>query len=398
MGRNQKPQQSVATSTIVTHLLVAGRHLTGRDVVVAELVRGQGARPGTNSVALVAGPDRIAWPPDCPPPERAVTGSPRGWLRLLRRLNYLGSDNGPVGGSENAAVVLHVHGLRLLLMVAALRATGVIGRWGGRSRPVIVYSNHGFVETTWWRRWALVGEPLLYRAVDAVVVPSRPQLEWLAPRSPRPVRLVPNAVAHTEPATPQQRAAARERFGVGDCGPVVGIVGRLAPEKRLDVFLAAVARIAAVEPGAVGLVAGDGPRAGAVRRAVDRLGLSESIQLTGHLDDVAPVLAALDLLLHTADTEGTPLAVIEAMAAGVPVVASAVGGLPALLGEGRYGVLVPPDRPDLFAAAALGVLADAPGRAERAKAARDYVTEEHGVGRMCTELDRVYALARAGGE
>ncbi len=146
--------------------------------------------------------------------------------------------------------------------------------------------------------------------------------------------------------------------------PVPGrvlVVGRLAPPKRTDLILRAFASISDV-PGAELHVAGDGPGRAAAEELVARLGISGHVRFLGDRDDVPELLAEASALVLASDYEGCPLVVIEAMAAGVPVAATAVGGVGELVEDGRSGILTAPGDADGLAAAMRALLVD-PARA-----------------------------------
>jgi glycosyltransferase involved in cell wall biosynthesis len=161
---------------------------------------------------------------------------------------------------------------------------------------------------------------------------------------------------------PRRRDGARAR-------PVALLsVGRLRPPKD---FLTLVRAVAALEPGSVRLrIAGDGPDRAALSAEVARLGLDGVVELLGERHDVDELLAAADLLVLSSDSEGLPLSVLEAMAAGLPVVASAVGGVPELVRDGETGLLVPPGDPGALARALAGLVADPELRARAGAAGR----------------------------
>jgi glycosyltransferase involved in cell wall biosynthesis len=374
-------------SLAIVHIVFTGSQLSGREVVVAGLARVQNTLPRTRASVVAVGPTASCVPLDAC--GRGIVSVVRGrgpsaWFRALRMLLRLR----PATATTH---VLHTHGLSALLLVCMLRLP-LLSHWQGAA---VVHTNHGFVETLFIRRFLLSFELLLYRFVDRIVVCSPEQAARLAAGS-RPVDLVLNGVEVQRPFTTPQRAAARARLGLQDRFPVIGIVGRLAPEKRHDVFLAAGECIIRSYPDAVLLVAGDGPCRGKVRRIVRERNLTNRVWQMGHVANTADVYAALDLLLHTSDTEGTPLAVIEAMAAGVPVVATAVGGVPALVIDGVHGVLAPRRQPSLLAAAAVRVLADPVLRHTITQSARVHVNEQLSLERMSTQLDDVYTAAKGG--
>lgn len=186
--------------------------------------------------------------------------------------------------------------------------------------------------------------------------------------------VVPNGVDLARFAALPAREAARADLGLPGEGLVVGALGRLDPQKGLDVLVDAFARVRASTGAPVTLaLAGAGPEEAALRARVARLGLDGRVRFLGHRPDVPRVLAAMDVFCMPSRWEGFGLALVEAMAAGRPVIASHVDSLPEVLGDA--GVLVPPDDPAALAGA-LGALLDDPRRRDdlarraRARAAR----------------------------
>ena len=138
----------------------------------------------------------------------------------------------------------------------------------------------------------------------------------------------------------------------------MGVVGRLVPEKGVDVFLRAAALVSAVVPQATFLVVGDGPLRPELERRAGVLGLAGTVTFTGYRSDAARLVGGLDVLAVPARADGTSVVVCEAMAAGVPVVASRVGGLPDLVEDGGSGLLVRPGEPEHLARALVSLLLD----------------------------------------
>jgi glycosyltransferase involved in cell wall biosynthesis len=124
-------------------------------------------------------------------------------------------------------------------------------------------------------------------------------------------------------------------------GPVVGYVGRLSPEKHPALFLHAAALVHARLPQVRFVVIGDGPLRGDLEALAARLRIADAVTFAGECDDMPARYRALDIMLSTSWHEGTPLAVLEAMAAGLPVVATDVGGIPELVVSGTTGWLTP---------------------------------------------------------
>jgi glycosyltransferase involved in cell wall biosynthesis len=173
-------------------------------------------------------------------------------------------------------------------------------------------------------------------------------------------------------------------------GPIVGTAARLVGQKRLDLLLEAAPAILERHPDARFVIAGDGPLRAELERRADGL----PFEFVGWREDVADVLASFDVYVLPSDFEGLVYAVIEAQAAGVPVVATPVGGVPENVVPGETGVLIP--RGDAGAlAAAVNRLLDDPAEAARVAAeARRRVTERYPVERMVRETLHLYSEPR----
>jgi len=169
------------------------------------------------------------------------------------------------------------------------------------------------------------------------------------------------------------RRALRAAEGVPDGRPVVSLDQRLSPPKTPLVFVSALSRILAERPDAVAWIVGDGPLRPAVEAAVAEAGVGARVRFLGVRKDVAAVLSASDVLVHSSGREGLPRVVLEALAIGTPVVATAVGGVPDAVADGVTGRLVPPEDPGALAGAVLATLADPAGAARQAQAGRTAV-------------------------
>jgi glycosyltransferase involved in cell wall biosynthesis len=172
--------------------------------------------------------------------------------------------------------------------------------------------------------------------------------------------------------------------------PLVGIVGRLVPIKDLGTFLEAAARLRASHPEARFAVVGDGEERPRLEATALRLGLAGVVHFFGWRRDLAAVYGDLTAVVNCSLNEGTPVALIEALAAGRPVVATRVGGTPDVLGGGARGALVPPSDPDALARAIADVL-DRPEEARaRAQQGRQHVLARHSITRLLADLDALY--------
>ncbi len=207
------------------------------------------------------------------------------------------------------------------------------------------------------------------------------------------VRLIPNGIDVERPAS-GDRARGRAALGLPPGAPAIGAVGNLYPVKGHAILLRAAASL----PVPVHVViAGRGEEDAALRREAAGLGIGDRLHLLGFRDDVPDLLAAFDIYALPSFSEGQSLALIEAMAAARPIVATAVGGNPELLGAGEpTGLLVPPGDPAALAAALGRLLADPGGAAQLGAAARERARAEFSLAVMLGRYRALYAERLAG--
>jgi glycosyltransferase involved in cell wall biosynthesis len=227
-----------------------------------------------------------------------------------------------------------------------------------------------------------------------VAVSATTAEQALALRDMPPVRLhtIPNGI-RLERYHPdaEARAAARVELGLGD-GWVVGTVGRLDDYKNQALLVRAMAPHLSSRVRLV--IVGDGPARGEVEAAVAALPEPRWVVMTGRRMDVPKLLPAFDVFALSSRTEGLPLVVPEAMAVGLPIVTTAVGGLPGVVDDGQTGALVPID--EAMLAVALGRLIADPERARAmGRRAREVALERYSAARMVDAYLALYARARA---
>jgi glycosyltransferase involved in cell wall biosynthesis len=174
---------------------------------------------------------------------------------------------------------------------------------------------------------------------------------------------------------------------------VLGTVARLDAVKGLDILLRAFARVLERLPEARLLVVGDGPEARALHDLARGLGLRDRVIFTGAIPAAARCLPALDLYVSASRREGLPLAVLEAMACGLAVVATRVTGHVDLIEDGMTGVLVPPEEPAALAAAAMALLQDPARRRAMGQAGRERVETRFVLARMVDQVGALYRQA-----
>lgn len=184
----------------------------------------------------------------------------------------------------------------------------------------------------------------------------------------RKITMLPSFVdtGRIRPATAEQAQAAREKLGIGSDQPVLATVARLSQNKGHSFMLEALAEVRKHIPNVVYLVPGEGDSSwhgeggfrGELERQAAALGVAEHVRFLGYYSDLHTILHATDLLVSPSLREGMQVSLIEAMAAGLPIVASAVGGTPDAVGDGVNGLLVPPSDAPALAHAVITLLGD----------------------------------------
>jgi glycosyltransferase involved in cell wall biosynthesis len=287
--------------------------------------------------------------------------------------------------------VLHTH------QISALFYAGPAARRAGV--PAVVHTEHGKHfgrRRTRWLGW------LAARFADRFVcvsedIAAEVRRHGVAPRAA--VCVVPNGIDTARFARPPRGSAAvRSAWGIPADAPVVGTVGRLHEVKQQDLLLRAFAGARQRGTGAYLMLVGDGPLRPELEGLAAALGVSEWVRFTGFQPRPEEFLGALDVFALTSRSEGMPLAVLEAWAAGVPVIASRVGGVPELIEDGVNGLLFPPGDEAALVAGLCRLLGDR-GYASRlglagAGTARDGFDLRHAAGRYEDHYRAALAVAR----
>lgn len=260
-----------------------------------------------------------------------------------------------------------------------------------RSVPIVT-TVHGFTGGDLRNRFYQWLQSRAYRRFDAVVAVSDPLARQLDARfGSRRLHLLPNA--YSSDAAVLSRASARAEFGVPNDCFLVGWVGRLSREKAPDVLLDAFAH-AEMPTGVRGVILGDGPLSTALHERAAHLDLEQRIALLGSVPNAGRLLSAFDVLVLSSRTEGTPMVVLEAMAAETPIIATRVGGVPDVLPAGT-ALLISPESPSELAQAIRTVVTDRAAALSRARAARRRLDEEYRADAWADRYELIYQHARA---
>lgn len=190
------------------------------------------------------------------------------------------------------------------------------------------------------------------------------------------------------------RLEVRRELGIPDDAWVIGTVGRVAPEKDHALLVRAAAPLLGDRTRLV--IAGSGPEEARLRTLVESDAHARFVHLLGARSDVERVLSALDVFVLSSKTEGLPLVLPEAMAAGLPVVSTAVGGIPSVVREGVTGLLVPAGQPERLRSALASLEADRSRAAQMGRAARQLALERYSRKRMIDDYLALYQGAVGG--
>ena len=245
-----------------------------------------------------------------------------------------------------------------------------------------------------WRtgqaRW--LSRRIYRRAAHVIAVSNRIRRRLIDEDGVPPTRItvIPNALS---PLPARDSDLALSVLAGEPAGPIVGLIARLQPEKGVTYFLEAAARVAQEVPEARFVVVGDGPLRHELARLAEQLGIHERVHFLGFQVEAPALVGAFDVLVVPSLSEGTPLVILEAMAAGVPVVASAVGGIPEQITHGREGLLVRPGDSSAFGAAILSLLRNPEWARRLGEAGRQRVADCFSHDRMVRQTEAVYRAA-----
>jgi glycosyltransferase involved in cell wall biosynthesis len=278
---------------------------------------------------------------------------------------------------------------------------GFLGRQAAlavRPRPVIVHTYHGHVLEGYFgpakARLYLELERALARVSDRLLGVSQATVDdlvRLGVAPPEKFRVLPLGLDLDPLAEPDDglRAASRDELGVGAGEILLAFVGRVAPIKRLDLLLRALAQAREFEPRLRLAVVGDGDERPQLERQAAELGIAAEVLFLGYRRELRPIFVAADIAVLSSDNEGTPVSLIEAAAAGLPAVATDVGGVREVV-TGDTGIVVPRGGVGELASAMVEMAGDPQRREECGRAARRRALGRYGADRLLGDIDSLY--------
>lgn len=240
-----------------------------------------------------------------------------------------------------------------------------------------------------WKRWVM---RQTMRVAELVIINSEAVRDFAVAEEGAPAdrtAYIPNGVEVAAYCQPLSRADLRAELGLPAERLLIGSVGRLTYQKGFDLLLAALAQLPRQDVDL--LLVGQGEDEPALRTQASQLGLQARVHFAGYRHDVPRLLGALDLYVHPARWEGMPNALLEAMAASCPIVASAADGSRELIADGTHGWLVPPEQAGALAQAIAQALAQPAEARRRGAAAHQRAATEFSVEAMVTAWEQALA-------
>jgi glycosyltransferase involved in cell wall biosynthesis len=298
-----------------------------------------------------------------------------------------------------------------------------LAAWLRREEIDLVHAHMYRAEVIGTRAAVAAGVPVIMATVHSSRVRSAADTELLASLTPSMDRLIvpskaiehkvrcegrdaarfaviPNGVDLSRFATPPPRCGIRDELRIPASAPLLGVVARLEAEKGQRFVIDAMATILEAVPAARLLIVGEGSEADALRARAASLGrlVASRVCFTGRREDVSAIIGDLDVAVLPSLREAQGISILEAMARRVPVVASAVGGIPEVITSGLDGLLVPPGEPAALADAVVQLLVDERLRRRIGEAGYRTVAERFSIDAQVRRIEAVYdeELARAG--
>jgi glycosyltransferase involved in cell wall biosynthesis len=234
---------------------------------------------------------------------------------------------------------------------------------------------------------------LLIKITDLIVVPSlflkNLMVEELSIDSTK-ISVIPNAIDLAPFRGKKNRVSAKNSLGISKDTKVIGMVANLLPVKAPDVLIRAVPEVVKKTPDTVFVLAGDGPLQPDLELLAENLRVSKHVRFLGYRSDIADVVAAFDIGVMCSKVETHGISILEMMAAGVPVIAPEVGGIPEIIRHEENGFLLPQGDSDRLAEAIVRLLKRSDFAREMGKRAHEMVFDHFSVDRMVYSMEQLF--------
>jgi glycosyltransferase involved in cell wall biosynthesis len=249
--------------------------------------------------------------------------------------------------------------------------------------PVRIATFHGVIEgsSSWCKR---LHACLINSRITTVLVAVSERVREIAVGEgiqPGNIVVIPNGIEIQDAVISPLHL--RQDLGLPQDAPILLSVGRLTDQKGHDILIAAMPAVLAERANVMLVIVGDGPLHSALEQQVARLGLGGHVRLLGNRNDVRELLSLADIFVLPSRSEGLPLALLEAMGAGLPVIATRIAGAEEVVQEGENGLLVPPENHQALSQALLRLLADPSACRTMGRNGRELVKECYTLNRMC---------------
>lgn len=286
--------------------------------------------------------------------------------------------------------LVHSHGAKAALLA---RPAGLLA-----GVPVLLYTVHNSInranQPAWKNKTLTAVERVLSRATDCIITVSgalREEIAGVGGIHRDKIKVIRNGITLDHLQAFASRDKWREKWNLPRNYTVIGTVARMAPQKGLHTMVSAAEQLVCKDGYNVHfLMAGDGPLKGELERMVQAAKLDHRFTFTGMVTDIATVYAALDIFVLPSLTEGLPLSLLEAMACGLPVTVTAVGGIPEIVRHEENGLLVNPGRPGELAGGIARLLEDPVFAGELGKRARQDVFRDFTAEKMVASTINLY--------
>ncbi len=282
----------------------------------------------------------------------------------------------------------YVHQQAIDIIHTQTRVTQVMGTWLSimTGRPHVT-TCHGFFKRRLLRKlfpcWGKASIAISHAVADHL------RCDWGVVE--QGIQLIPSGIDLNQyvPITPAEKKEIRRKYNLGD-SPIIGIIARLSEVKGQDILIEAMRTVVKEFATTKLLIVGRGKTEKSLQGLVKAAGLENQVFFYPVVHTTVAMLSMLDIFIMSSRQEGLGIAIMEAQAMGLPVIASKVGGIPSLIQDGKTGVLVEPEQPRALAKAIIGLLQDPNRREALGKAAREFIQRDHCATTMVNDTLALY--------